>query len=365
MSQKKISVIIPCYNVSMFLDRCMKSLENQTIGMENLEIILINDASKDATLGKILLWEMKYPDNIIVIPLQQNIMQGAARNIAREYCTADYIAYLDADDWLLPTALEKVYRAARQNDADIVNYLSRKTFVGPDEDDPTTKSKYKNRFVVINNPQERFDFFMGDCPLRRGCWDKLFRREFVEEHDLRFAEGVFDEESLFTTPAYLHFRKIYLLNEYLHRYYQNPISSTYNLMADIKRKDDNSKTWMATYEVAKADGTLETDHLLFEWFFVMNYFIFSLEFSADRGIFVDVDTVNSMQRTVKELFPDYRKNPALCGIDSRKELLNLIEVPVDESNIQEYNDTWKIIEEEKKKAQVEAEMREFNITPLS
>ena len=62
MSQKKISIIIPCYNVSMFLDRCMESLEKQTIGIENLEIILINDASKDATLGKILLWEMKYPE---------------------------------------------------------------------------------------------------------------------------------------------------------------------------------------------------------------------------------------------------------------------------------------------------------------
>ena len=68
MSQKKISVIIPCYNVSMFIDRCMESLEKQTIGIDNLEIILINDASKDATLGKILLWEMKYPESIIAIP---------------------------------------------------------------------------------------------------------------------------------------------------------------------------------------------------------------------------------------------------------------------------------------------------------
>ena len=110
MSQKKISVIIPCYNVSMFLDRCMESLEKQTIGIENLEIILINDASKDATLGKILLWEMKYPDNIIVIPLEENVMQGAARNIARGYCSAEYIAYLDADDLWTPDKLEKQVR---------------------------------------------------------------------------------------------------------------------------------------------------------------------------------------------------------------------------------------------------------------
>ena len=81
----KISVIIPCYNVTMFIDRCMESLEKQTIGMSSLEIILVNDASKDATLGKLLLWEMKYPDNICVIPLAKNVMQGAARNIALNY----------------------------------------------------------------------------------------------------------------------------------------------------------------------------------------------------------------------------------------------------------------------------------------
>ena len=64
----KISVIIPCYNVSMFIDRCMESLEKQTIGIDSLEIILVNDASKDATLGKLLLWEMKYPDIILRLP---------------------------------------------------------------------------------------------------------------------------------------------------------------------------------------------------------------------------------------------------------------------------------------------------------
>ena len=343
MAQKKISVIIPCYNVSMFIDRCMESLEKQTIGLENLEIILINDASKDATLGKLLLWEMKYPENIIVIPLEENIMQGAARNIAREYCTAEYIAYLDADDWILPNCFEKVYRVARQNDAEIVNYLSKKTYVGPEEDDPSTKSGKKDRFVEIHSPKERLDFFVGECPLLRGCWDKLFRRDFVEEHDLRFAEGVFDEESLFTTPAYLHFRKIYLLNEYLHRYYQNPISSTYNLMRDIKRRDDNARTWMATYKVMKADGSLDENHELAEWFFIINYFIRSIVFAVGRGIPYELGQIQEMQKNVLELFPDFMKNKSLLSREIYREPLKLIDIPVDESNFKEYNAAWEEI----------------------
>ncbi len=343
MSQKKISVIIPCYNVSMFLDRCMESLEKQTIGIENLEIILINDASKDATLGKILLWEMKYPDNIIVIPLEENVMQGAARNIARGYCSAEYIAYLDADDWILPNAFEKIYRVARQNNADIVNYLSLKTYVGPGEDDPTTKSGKPDRFVEVHNPQERLEFFMGDCPLLRGCWDKLFRRDFVEQYDLKFAEGVFDEESLFTTPAYLHFKRIYLLNEYLHRYYQNPISSTYNLMRDMKRRDDNMKTWEETYYAMKNDGSLEENHELAEWFFIINYYIRSLVFATGRGIPYDLETVKRMQRNVREWFPNFKQNKSLQARQLYKEPMKLIDIPLSEDNFADYNAAWEEI----------------------
>ena len=215
----KISVIIPCYNVSMFIDRCMESLEKQTIGMSSLEIILVNDASKDATLGKLLLWEMKYPENICVIPLEKNVMQGAARNIARDYCHGEYIAYLDADDWLVPSAFDKLYRAAKKNRAEVVNYLSKKVYGDPENDDPGTKSGIKDRMIVINTPEERLHYFSkGGSPLLRGCWDKLFLREFVEKLDLKFAEGVFDEESLFTTPAYMPMTRLYELNEYRWRY---------------------------------------------------------------------------------------------------------------------------------------------------
>ncbi len=337
----KISVIIPCYNVSMFIDRCMESLEKQTIGIGNLEIILVNDASKDATLGKLLLWEMKYPDNICVIPLEKNVMQGAARNIALDYCHGEYIAYLDADDWLVPSALEKVYRAAKQNGAEIVNYLSKKVYGDPSNDDPNTRSDKKDRMIVLENDEQRLHYFAhGGSPLLRGCWDKLFLREFVLEHKLKFAEGVFDEESLFTTPAYMHMRRLYELNEYLHRYFQNSISSTYNLMIDLKRRDDNAKTWMATYEVLKEDGSLEAQHELVEWFFVINYFIRSFVFAASRGIRYDVETVNIMQDTVHELFPDYLKNKTLMGMKLYAKPMKLIEVKVDESNIDEYNEKW-------------------------
>ncbi len=339
----KISVIIPCYNVSPYVDRCMESLERQTIGMDALEIILINDASGDATLGKLMLWEMKYPESIIVIPLEQNVMQGAARNIARSYCSGEYIAYLDADDWLLPEALEMVDDAAKQNDADIVNYLSKRTYKGYEETDTEYESGIPDGLVCIESAADRMDLFSGDCPLARGCWDKLFRRDFVEENDLLFAEGVYDEESLFTIPAYMKMKRVYFLNRYLHRYFQNPVSTSYNLAVSLRRRDDNAAVWLATYERLKADGSLEENHELVERFFLINYFIRSFVYAAQRHIPFDAESVRAMQDKVRELFPDYRQNKSLQAGGFYTEALKFMDIPVDESNIDSFNAAWEQI----------------------
>lgn len=345
MEQKKISVIIPCFNVSSLVDRSMESIEKQTIGIENLEIILINDASEDATLGKLLLWEMKYPDNIVVIPLQERIMQGAARNIARQYCNSEYIAYLDADDWILPECYERSYDAAKKYNADIVNYLSKKTFNGPEEDDGKTGSGIEDRFVEIHTPGERLSFFTGDCPMVRGCWDKLFRRDFVEENDLLFAEGVYDEESLFTIPAYMKAERIYLLNEYQHRYFQNITGTSHNLGADKRRRDDNADVWLATYERLKEDGSLEENHELAEWFFVSNYFFRSIVIATGRLMTFTPERITEMQDTVRHLFPDYIKNRILMSQPIYKEPLKLLETKVTDDNIESYMKEWqKLIE---------------------
>ena len=95
---KKISVIIPCYNAQAYIPRCLHSIFSQTIGMETLEIILVNDASTDHTLDILLQFENKFPDSVIVVNLEQNIRQGGARNVGLSYASGEYVAFLDADD---------------------------------------------------------------------------------------------------------------------------------------------------------------------------------------------------------------------------------------------------------------------------
>lgn len=78
---KKVSVVVPCYNVGMYLDKCVQHLLHQTIGIENIEIILVNDASTDngETWELIMKYEQEYPDTIIAVSLEQNMRQGGGK----------------------------------------------------------------------------------------------------------------------------------------------------------------------------------------------------------------------------------------------------------------------------------------------
>ena len=124
MSEKKISVIVPCYNVSEFIDRCVKSLTEQTIGIENMECIFVDDASTDDTLEKLLAWERKFPESILVIPCRENHRQGAARNIGLCHATGQYIGFVDSDDYVDAEMYEKMYQKAIDFCCDVVGSFS-------------------------------------------------------------------------------------------------------------------------------------------------------------------------------------------------------------------------------------------------
>lgn len=68
---KKISVIVPCYKVEKYIDKCMESIVHQTIGIENLEIILVNDASPDGTLDKLKEWERNIRMTLWLLPMKK------------------------------------------------------------------------------------------------------------------------------------------------------------------------------------------------------------------------------------------------------------------------------------------------------
>ena len=116
---KKVSVVIPAYNAHDTLARCLGSLVNQTL--QEIEIVVVNDASKDDTIDICNRCKLAFPDKVVVIDSKENLGCGGARSLGLDAATGEYIGMADADDYVAPTMYEKLYARAKETDADIVD----------------------------------------------------------------------------------------------------------------------------------------------------------------------------------------------------------------------------------------------------
>ena len=116
---KKVSVVIPAYNAHNTLARCLGSLVNQT--MQDIEIVVINDASTDDTWEIMKRCEAQFPDKMVIINSDVNTGCGGARSIGLDAASGEYIGMADADDYVAPTMYEKLYARAVETGADIID----------------------------------------------------------------------------------------------------------------------------------------------------------------------------------------------------------------------------------------------------
>ena len=109
MMTPKVSIIVPCWNVEKYLDRCIDSLVSQTL--REIEIILVDDDSPDSVPEMCERWAEK--DSRIKVIHKSNAGAGYARNSGLEVATGEYVAFVDSDDYIEPTMYEKLISASR------------------------------------------------------------------------------------------------------------------------------------------------------------------------------------------------------------------------------------------------------------
>ena len=120
MSNYKISIIIPTFNIEKDLERAIKSLITQTIGFKNIEVVIVDDCSTDGTRNLILDYANKY-DNIKYIFLETNSgSAGKPRNIGITHASADYIMFLDNDDEYVDEACEILYNKIKETNSNVL-----------------------------------------------------------------------------------------------------------------------------------------------------------------------------------------------------------------------------------------------------
>ncbi len=177
MKKPKMSIIVPVYNTEKYLRNCLDSLVSQTL--QDVEIVVVNDGSKDSSLQIIEEYKALYPDKVIVVN-QENQGQAVARNKAIEVCTGEYIGFLDSDDASKPRMFETMYNAAVKAKADMV--VCDYEFI--------TGTKTFTKHVKAFRDQK--DMFI-DCFV--DPWNKVFRAEVLKNNGVRFPEGYFYEDT--------------------------------------------------------------------------------------------------------------------------------------------------------------------------
>ena len=113
----KVSIIVPVYNVEKYIEKCLESLVNQTL--EDIEIIVVNDGTKDNSKEKILQYIEKYPQKIVYLE-KENGGLSDARNYGLPVAKGEYIAFLDSDDYIEKNMYEEMYKKAKEENSDMV-----------------------------------------------------------------------------------------------------------------------------------------------------------------------------------------------------------------------------------------------------
>ncbi len=209
-----ISVIIPFYKVEHYLNRCLQSVRDQTLS--NIEIICINDCSPD---NSHLIAEKHASEDsrISLINHNENIGVGGARNSAIDIAQADFIVFVDSDDYVKKNMLEKLWEASNHGEFDVVCC----GFIGTDDEGKTlAEISYEPR--EINNIENSLSIFSVFNP---AMWNKLWRKSLFVEYDIYFPPSSYFED-MSTQPRLLNnAKKLKIIDDYLYYYNARRVGS--------------------------------------------------------------------------------------------------------------------------------------------
>lgn len=210
----RISIITPVYNVEKYLDRCVKSVLNQSY--TNFELILIDDGSKDSSGLKCDDWADK--DCRVVVIHQDNAGAGAARNKGIEIAKGDLIGFVDSDDWVESNMYELLVNALKMYpEADIAECETFRTNGSKKIDN---NGKQAVNFCLKSRKQMLEEFFRiygGES--NYGIYTKLIKKDIIK--DFRFIEGTISEDVMASYYFYTHSDKVVKVNTKLYNYFQN------------------------------------------------------------------------------------------------------------------------------------------------
>lgn len=299
----KVSIIVPIYNVEMYIEKCLETLVNQTL--KDIEIILVNDGSKDSSAEIAKKYLEKYPEKIIYLE-KENGGLSDSRNYGLPHAKGEYIAFLDSDDYVEENMYEEMYELAKKEDSDMVQCNFYWEY-------PDKNKKKIGELKQYSNKKEML------VKTRVEAWNKLIKREIlVKNPEIRFPKGLRYEDVEFTYKLIPYVEKISILNKPFIHYIQrgNSISNTQN-----ERTKEIFDVLDNVIKYYKEKNLYEEYKEQLEYVYVKTVLCRSLL----RMVKINDKDIKSqlLKRTwenVNTKFPEWKKNPILKKNKSLKDL---------------------------------------------
>lgn len=206
-----ISIIIPVYNVSQYLNGCVQSVVNQYY--KDFECVLIDDGSSDGSEIICDQWEQK--DSRIKVIHQSNQGVSKARNRGIAEAQGEYITFIDSDDWIDPNYLNELFQPIEKYDVDLVVCGLQQHYT-----DGTSKN-YSYKTGIINIEQQETNAFtdINKKFLFFGPYIKLYKRTIIQKHNIRFPpEYAYGEDLLFNYNYLEYVKAVYIVGQCLYHY---------------------------------------------------------------------------------------------------------------------------------------------------
>ena len=210
-AKKRLSIIVPVYNVEPFIERCLRSILNQDIAQDEYEIIVVDDGTPDRS-AEIAQRIADENENIVVIH-RENGGLSAARNTGLEHIHGRYVFFVDSDDYIEPKVLSAILQSAESRELEMLSFTTCRR-----EMDGSIKWQ-KNAFL----PYAKSNITDGISTIRKGLWitsvwSFLYRVDLLKSHNFRFKEGIIHEDIEFNYRVLVRCKRVCAIDLLVYNY---------------------------------------------------------------------------------------------------------------------------------------------------
>ncbi len=299
---KSVSVIVPFYNVENYIEKCLETLVNQNL--EDIEIILVNDGSKDRSKIIVDKFLKQYPEKIVYLE-KENGGLSDARNYAIPHAKGEYIAFLDSDDYVEKTMYKDMYELAKKENSDMVECDFYWEY-------PDKNKRKEDKGVIYNGKKEMLE------KVRVVAWNKLIKKEILEKSRVLFPKGLRYEDVEFTYKLVPYLDKVSFLKKPCIHYIQREGSISNN------QNERNKEIFQVLDNVIKF---YKENNLYDEYKDELEYVYVRYAFCSSLLRIVKIKDENIQSelleltwRKVNETFPNWKQNTVL---KSKKDLKSI------------------------------------------